>query len=136
LGVYERTDISLLRDLFAWAYRRSCIQYRVVRESLGSPDPIRLRFRDQLAELVRHTVRSRAPVEKGRLRLWAQDNDMETASQEGFVERAMDILLNLTEGAALRYGLSEDEMNAWRAALSSGDPPTAPRSGRESPGPR
>jgi len=122
LGVYERTDIALLRDLYAWAYRRSCIQYRVVRESLGTPDPIRLRFRDQLAELVRHTVRSQAPVEKGRLRLWAQDHDIETKSQEGFVERAMDILLNLTEGAAHRYGLSEDEMNTWRAALSSRDP--------------
>jgi hypothetical protein len=56
IGVYEQNRVELLRDVFAWAYARSCAQYRVVRESMGQPDPVRLRYRDALAEVVRHTV--------------------------------------------------------------------------------
>jgi hypothetical protein len=56
LAVYEEQRIEPLRDLFAWAYERSCVQYRVTREALGQPDPIRLRYRPQLVEVVRETV--------------------------------------------------------------------------------
>lgn len=45
LGVYELNRIELLRDVFAWAYERSCARYAAVRRSLGEPDPFRLRYR-------------------------------------------------------------------------------------------
>ena len=37
LGVYERNDVALLRDVFLWAYERSAARYAAVRQSLGSP---------------------------------------------------------------------------------------------------
>lgn len=52
LGVYEHTDVSLLRDVFEWAYERSAARYRAVLDSLGPPDPLRLRYRDALTLLV------------------------------------------------------------------------------------
>jgi Fic family protein len=52
LGVYEYTDVSLLRDVFEWAYERSAARYRAVLDSLGPPDPVRLRYRDALTLLV------------------------------------------------------------------------------------
>lgn len=117
IGVYERKDVALLRDLFVWAYRRSSDQYRVVRDALGEPDTVRFRYREQLAALVRETVRSRAPIKRGHFRAWAHDHDIEREGQEAFAERAMDILLNLTEGVAGRYGLSDADVDAWRASL-------------------
>lgn len=45
LGVYELNQIDLLRDVFVWAYERSSAQYAVVKQSLGEPDPFRLRYR-------------------------------------------------------------------------------------------
>ncbi len=45
---------------FVWAYERSCAQYRVVRDSLGVPDPLRLRYRSELAQAVAETVRAGA----------------------------------------------------------------------------
>lgn len=116
IGIYERKEVALLRDLFVWGYRRSCDQYRVVRETLGEPDTVRFRYRDQLADLVRETVRSRAPIKRSHFRGWAHDHDIEKEGQEAFVERAMDILLNLTEGVAGRYGLSDEDVDAWRAS--------------------
>ena len=43
LGVYELNRVDLLRDLFAWAYERSCQRYTQLREALPAPDPVRLR---------------------------------------------------------------------------------------------
>jgi hypothetical protein len=121
IGIDERKEVALLRDLFVWAYRRSCAQYRVVREALGEPDTVRFRYRDQLADLVRETVRSRAPIQRSRFRAWAHDHGIEDERQEAFAERAMDILLNLTEGVAGRYGLSDEDVGAWRASLPAGE---------------
>ena len=52
LGVYELNRIELLRDVFAWAYKRSCARYSAVRQSLGEPDPFRLRYRALIFDTV------------------------------------------------------------------------------------
>ena len=57
VGVYERLDPSLAVDLFAWTYRRSIRKYAVIIESLGAPDPFRLKYRDRLSTAVQHIVR-------------------------------------------------------------------------------
>ena len=36
LGVYELNRVELLRDLFVWAYERSCQRYVAIKESPGS----------------------------------------------------------------------------------------------------
>ncbi len=51
LGVYELNRIELLRDVFIWAYERSAARYAAVRQSLGEPDPFRLKYRDPLREV-------------------------------------------------------------------------------------
>jgi hypothetical protein len=56
LAVYERQDVSLAAELFEWTYRRSIERYRVVLESMGGPNPLRVRYREQLGEAVRHIV--------------------------------------------------------------------------------
>jgi len=35
IGVYELNRIELLRDVFVWAYERSCQQYVAVQRTLG-----------------------------------------------------------------------------------------------------
>ena len=57
LGVYELNRIELLRDVFAWAYVRSCGRYTEMRRALGDPDPFRLRYRDALFEMVASMIR-------------------------------------------------------------------------------
>lgn len=38
LGVYELNRVDCLRDIFEWAYERSCARYAAVRPVLGEPD--------------------------------------------------------------------------------------------------
>ena len=44
LAVYELNQIDLLRDVFIWAYERSCALYSATRQTLGEPDAFRLRY--------------------------------------------------------------------------------------------
>lgn len=113
LAVYEHRRTELLRDFFLPAYRHSAAKYKVVKASVPTPDPIRLRYRDQLRDVVRTIVSSGvAPNAKlGRdasVRLDIPDED-----RERFVELVMELLLNLNEGSAARYGLRPTEFRSW-----------------------
>ncbi len=55
-GIYERLDVTLAAELFAWTYRRSIAKYQVILEAMGAPDPFRARYREQLGEAVREVV--------------------------------------------------------------------------------
>ena len=56
IAVYEQNRTEYLRDVFVHAYRRSCARYAAVRQSLGDPDPFRLRHRDFIKHLVHALV--------------------------------------------------------------------------------
>jgi len=62
IGVYELNRIELLRDIYVWAYERSCQQYVAVQQQLVPPDTFRLRYRNELAETVRAIVRDGQPA--------------------------------------------------------------------------
>ena len=114
LAVYELQRIELLRDVFVWAYERSCEQYTVVRDSLGDPDPFRMRYRQLLAEAVRDTVISLAPPREEQLRAWADRHGVPSPDQEQFGTTALALLLGLHEFSAARYRVRPSEYRAWR----------------------
>jgi fido (protein-threonine AMPylation protein) len=58
LGVYERLDVSLAAELFAWTYRRSIPKYQAVLASMGTPDPRRTKYREHLISAVQDVVRA------------------------------------------------------------------------------
>jgi Fic family protein len=63
MGVHELLDVSLAVDLFVWTYRRSIQKYAVMLEAIGSPDPFRLKYREQLSLAVRAVVREGKAME-------------------------------------------------------------------------
>lgn len=115
LGIYEQNRVELLRDVFVWAYERSCAQYRVVRESMGQPDPLRLRYREALTEVVRYTVASLLPPETAMLRQWAEEHGIPGDDRNPFTERALSLLVSLHEGNAGRYRITPAQLNGWLA---------------------
>jgi len=65
LGVYELNRIELLRDVYLWAYQRSAARYAAIRQSLGDPDPFRMRYRQQIRHLVQEIVKDGMGKETG-----------------------------------------------------------------------
>lgn len=114
LAVYELNKVELLADVFAWAYERSCQQYRAIADSLPQPDPFKRMYRDVLTDVIGEIVR------KG----WAADSliiEREAANlvpaddRTRFVEMAIDELKGLHEGNIARYRLRLSEFRDWKA---------------------
>jgi hypothetical protein len=115
LGVYELNKIDLLRDVFTWAYERSAARYAAVRQSLGEPDPFRLRYRDQFRELIAALVRMR--VERKdvatRIAVWSKEK-IDSSDRHHFAEIVEAELIGLHEGNFARYRIRPSEFAAWR----------------------
>lgn len=56
LGVYEQRNVAVAADLFEFIYRRSIQKYSVLRASLAAPDPLRVRYRQGLNEIMQFVV--------------------------------------------------------------------------------
>ena len=115
LAIYELNRVELLRDLFVWAYQRSSARYSAVRQSLGGPDPFRLRYRALIAELVAAVVRTgigkKAATALARQRAAEQVSPVDQAR---FVEVVETEIMSLREGNIARYRLRPAEYRAWR----------------------
>ena len=115
LGVYELNRVELLRDVFVWAYERSSARYSAVRQSLGEPDPFRLRYRALIAEVVADVVRAGLD-RKGaaeRVRQGAAEQ-VPLDDRNRFVEVVETEIMSLHEGNIARYRLRPAEYRAWR----------------------
>ena len=115
LAVYELNRVELLRDVFVWAYERSSARYSAVRQSLGEPDPFRLRYRTLIAELIAAMVR--AGMDKKQATALARQRAAEQVpetDQARFVEVVETELMSLHEGNIARYRLRPAEYHAWR----------------------
>ncbi len=113
LGVYELNRIELFRDVFVWAYERSCQQYVAVKQSLVPPDPFRLRHRASLTEAIRSIIIARkAPILENVnavIPVAVMQED-----RERFEELVLRELENLHEGNIARFGIRPSEFAVWQ----------------------
>lgn len=117
LSIYELRQIDLLKDVFIWAYERSAARYAAVRQSLGEPDPFRLRYRVQLREIVAALIRSRLRRKDAATRIaaWAA-KEIPPDDRQRFAEVVEAELTSLHEGNFARYQIRPSEFTAWQQA--------------------
>jgi Fic family protein len=114
LGLYEQRRIEALRDVYLWAYQRSAERYRAIVQSLGEPDPFRLRYRDAVRELVRAIVQELpAPADLEARVATLSESRAAIADRPRFRGLALQELQNLNEGTFHRYRLRPSEFNRW-----------------------
>jgi len=119
LGVYELNRIDLLRDVFIWAYRRSAGRFGVVLQSLGEPDPFRLRHRAEIAEAVRAVVEG-GMDKRDASKFVARRAAGAIAENERarFIEVVETVLISLHEGNIARFRLRPSVFENWRIGWS------------------
>ena len=107
--------IDLLRDIYVFAYERSCARYGAVKTSLGEPDPFRLRYRAEIKKAVREVVHSGRSAEDAetQIRAYAETKvpKEEWARFRTVVETE---LAGLHEGNFARYQLRPSEFSEWK----------------------
>lgn len=115
LAVYETNDISLFRDLFLWAYRRSTLKYTAVQQSLGVPDPLRLKHRSNMKRIIQAVVQEGLVGPRLVERIKKEVSDLGLVEGEGAKLRELieSEILSLHDGNIARYGLRPSEFARW-----------------------
>jgi fido (protein-threonine AMPylation protein) len=108
MGVYESCDVSMTVDLFDWTYRRSQARYKVVLESMGSPNPFRVKYRAALDEAIGLVVRSGKTVAQALAELSLPGED--GVKFQLLLEQELSAL---TSYNCARYRLGIRETQAW-----------------------
>ena len=114
LAVYERNDVSLLRDVYLWAYQRSAQRYAAVRQSLGEPDSFRLRYRSALQDVVCGIIRGGATSAEA---IDDLAKPVEASVKSSDRTRFREIVASELDGLALqnfaRYRVTRSEFETW-----------------------
>ena len=98
-----------------WAYQRSASRYSALRQSLGEPDPFKLRYRNQLQAVVRQVVEGRLNQSQATTAIAQEAQVLPAADQSRFSEMAADELLALHEGNFARYRITPAAFQSWQA---------------------
>lgn len=114
IGVYELNSIELLKDVFLWAYERSAAQYAVLRQSLGEPDPFRLKYRDRIRAIIRKIITEALPSAKVMPYLQQEANELSESDRNRLIEVVETELLSLHEGNFARYMVRPSEFRKWQ----------------------
>jgi hypothetical protein len=114
LAVYELNRIEVLRDVFVWAYERSCGRYSAVQKSLGQPDILRMRYREQIHTVVVEIIRAKMDRQAAARLIRHMATTIPTEDAARFVEVAETEVMSLHEGNFARYKLRPIEFDAWQ----------------------
>ncbi|MDA3877631.1 MAG: Fic family protein [Halothiobacillus sp.] len=121
IGVYELNRVDYLRDVYVWAYRRSCARYSAVRQSLGEPDPLRLRFRKDMARVISEVVLKGLDKQQATQHIRAYASaELAEEDRSRFVELVETDLLHLHLGNLARYRLRPSEFERWQETWNVG----------------
>jgi hypothetical protein len=118
LSVYELRNTALLRDLFVWAYERSAQRYIQVKKTLAEPEPLRLKYRNQLHHIVGDIVRSQQIPYKQAVIDYAK-TEIAVTECEYFIAMVLDDIQRLHEGVLVRYRLSPKEFWQWKQLINT-----------------
>jgi hypothetical protein len=118
IGVYELNRIELLRDVFVWAYERSCQQYVAVRQQLVPPDTFRLRYRKELGQVVASIVRKRQTADEKTIHALLPAT-VALPDRERFTALIREEFGTLHAGNAVRFSLRPLEFKAWEEFQAS-----------------
>ena len=117
LGVYELNDTSLLKDVYVWAYERSCRRYNSIKRLDSSRDPYRTKYKQLLYSVTGKIVKHKLEATHACIAELAQGRVV-SGDTDRFVNMVNDELRSMDEVGLKRYGVSLEEFNAWKQGQS------------------
>jgi hypothetical protein len=114
LGVYELNRPELLRNVFLWAYERSAARYTIIRQTIGEPDPFRMRYREIIGATVREAVMQQLPPSLIDAFIHRASEQIPPPDNKRFSKIITTELNTLHEGNIARYKISLAEFRVWK----------------------
>ncbi|REG78330.1 Fic family protein [Algoriphagus antarcticus] len=119
LGIYELNRIELFKDVFLWAYERSALRYAAIRQSLGEPDLFRMKYREEMRNLIGHIVRTAMSKGEASSAVKEEAQKFPQEDRSKFIEVVETELLGLHDGNFARYSIKPSEFAAWKRNWNS-----------------
>ncbi|MFK7862476.1 MAG: hypothetical protein AB8B64_26950, partial [Granulosicoccus sp.] len=113
LAIYEKNDAQPMRELFAWAYSRSCKQYGLVRNSLGEIDAFRVQYRQQRKAIMGQIVRKDLHGSAAEKLIDEYCQDQGISDIDRFTAMTLADLSTLHTGAIIGLGITEAQLDMW-----------------------
>lgn len=120
LGVYELNRIELLRDVFIWSYERSALRYAAIKQSLGEPDLWRMRYRDDIREVIREVILAAMAHPQAVSTIARYAERIAESDREKFIAVVDMELLSLHEGNFARFRVRPSEFEKWQQVWKRG----------------
>jgi hypothetical protein len=116
LGVYELNRVELLRDVYLWTYERSALRYTAIRQSIGEPDPFKLKYRQDLRHVIGEIVKNGYDVKTASEYIAEYARRIDDGDRPKFSEAVQTELIALHDGNFARYYISPGEFAQWKKA--------------------
>jgi hypothetical protein len=113
LGVYELNRTELLRDVYVWAYIRSCKQYVAVKNTLVTYDPFEFKYQRVLRKVVHDLILSGDGVTAENITKYIPGT-VPSQDIEKFVAMTMRAFETLHEHNVVRFKITAPEFKSWR----------------------
>jgi len=116
IGVYEKNDLALIRDLYIWAYKRSAERYSAIQQSMGEPNLLKLKYRLDIQEIIRSIILERISssfIVERILSLINSKNILTSDVSDLFHVIEIEIM-GLHEGNIARFKIRPSEFQEWK----------------------
>lgn len=116
LAVYENNNISLLSDLYLWAYTRSSQRYSAIQQSLGEPNLLKLKYRLEIQEIVRTIILEKIEGDQvtKKIKELIDKKDLPESVRSEFINLIETEIMSLHEGNVARFKVRPSEYQAWK----------------------
>lgn len=114
VGIYELNKLELMRDIFVWAYERSADHYKAIKQSLGEPDPFRLKYHIEMIDIISEVIKKEITQERieSFMRGWIHTK-LPPEDIDHFIRVIKEELKGLHEGNIARFRVRPSEFEAW-----------------------
>jgi hypothetical protein len=115
MGVYELRRTELLRDVFIWAYERSCQSYLAVRSRPEVyPDPLGMLHQSTLTAIVGVIIRGNLPADEPTIRRVAVSHAERESDVDDLVRLTHRAFASMHEGNCAMYKVKPEEYMKWK----------------------
>jgi len=116
LGVYEKNDVSLFRDLYLWAYTRSAQRYSAIQQAMGELNLLKLKYRGEIQEIIRAVILEKVagPQVVHRIQSLMEAKKLPEADSAELFKLIETEIVSLHDGNIARFKIRPSEFQEWK----------------------
>lgn len=116
LGIYEKNDIHLLRDLYVWAYEKSSQRYSALQQTMGEPNIFKLKHRNIIHEIIQNIILKKiaGPQVASKLKELITPLEFSKEEKNQLLQILETEIMSLHDGNIARFKIRPSEFEKWK----------------------